>query len=142
MTIPATLLVVLPNYNHAKFIGRALAALLAQARAADEIIVIDDGSTDDSMRVIERFAAKAPSINVLVNPSNRGVIPTLQRGLQAARGKYLYFAAADDFVLPGFLNRRCAGSRPMLIWDFSAAKRCWSMGATTGRSPSDRRCGR
>ena len=104
MTIPATLSVVLPNYNHAKFIGRALAALLAQARAADEIIVIDDGSTDDSMRVIERFAAKAPSINVLVNPSNRGVIPTLQRGLQAARGKYLYFAAADDFVLPGFFE--------------------------------------
>ena len=53
----ATLSVVLPNYNHAKFIGRALAALLGQERAADEIIVIDDGSTDDSIAVIERIAA-------------------------------------------------------------------------------------
>src|SRR5258708_21326797 len=97
-----TLSVVLPNYNHAKFIGRALAALLGQERAADEIIVIDDGSTDDSVAVIERIAAAAPAIRLLRNPSNVGVIPALQRGLEAARGKYVYFAAADDWVLPGF----------------------------------------
>jgi len=98
----ATLSVVLPNYNHAKFIGRALAALLAQERAADEIIVIDDGSTDDSIAVIERIAATAPAIRLLRNPGNIGVIPTLQRGLEAARGKYVYFAASDDWVFPGF----------------------------------------
>ena len=97
-----TLSVVLPNYNHAKFIGRALAALLGQERAADEIIVIDDGSTDDSVAVIERIAATAPAIRLLRNPNNVGVIPTLQRGLEAARGKYVYFAASDDWVFPGF----------------------------------------
>jgi glycosyltransferase involved in cell wall biosynthesis len=104
MTTPVTLSVVLPNYNHARLIGRALGALLAQGRAADEVIVIDDGSTDDSVRVINRFATKAPSIRVLSNPSNIGVIPTLQRGLQAARSKYIYFAAADDWVAPGFFE--------------------------------------
>jgi glycosyltransferase involved in cell wall biosynthesis len=97
-----TLSVVLPNYNHGKFIGRALAALLGQERAADEIIVIDDGSTDDSVAVIERIAATAPAIRLLRNPGNVGVIPTLQRGLEAARGKYVYFAASDDWVFPGF----------------------------------------
>ena len=105
MTKPATLSVVLPNYNHAKFIGRALTALLAQERAADEIIVIDDGSTDDSVRVIERIAAGAPSIKFLVNGSNIGVIPTLERGLRAARGQYIYFGASDDYVMPGFFDR-------------------------------------
>jgi glycosyltransferase involved in cell wall biosynthesis len=100
--MPLMLSVVLPNYNHAKFIGRALAALLGQERAADEIIVIDDGSTDDSIAVIERIAAGAPAIRLLRNPSNIGVIPTLQRGLEAARGKYIYFAASDDWVFPGF----------------------------------------
>jgi glycosyltransferase involved in cell wall biosynthesis len=102
--MPSTLSVVLPNYNHAKFIGRALQALLDQERAADEIIIVDDGSTDESLQVIEHFAAAAPSIRVLTNPSNQGVIPTLRRGLQSARGTYVYFAAADDFVLPGFFE--------------------------------------
>jgi glycosyltransferase involved in cell wall biosynthesis len=100
MTI--TLSVVLPNFNHARFVGRALTALVAQGRAADEIIVIDDGSTDDSVRVIGEIAANAPTISVLYNESNVGVIATLQRGLEAARGKYVYFAASDDWVFPGF----------------------------------------
>jgi len=94
--------VVLPNYNHGKLIGRALRALLAQERAADEIIIIDDGSTDDSVNIIQQFAATAPAMTLLVNPTNIGVIPTLERGLQAARGRYVYFAASDDWVLPGF----------------------------------------
>jgi glycosyltransferase involved in cell wall biosynthesis len=100
-----TLSVVLPNYNHATLVGRALAALLQQDRPANEIIVIDDGSTDDSIAVIERIAATAPAIRLLRNPGNVGVIPTLQRGLQEARGTYVYFAASDDWVLPGFFAR-------------------------------------
>src|ERR1700723_97564 len=94
---PPALSVVLPNYNHAKLIGRALAALLGQERTADEIIVIDDGSTDDSVAVIGRFAAPAPATRLLRNPNNIGVTPPLQRGLEPARGKYVYFAASDDW---------------------------------------------
>jgi glycosyltransferase involved in cell wall biosynthesis len=101
-SIPATLSVVLPNYNHARFVGRALKALLCQKRAADEIIVIDDGSTDDSVRIIDEIAAGAPAIRVLRNENNIGVIATLQRGLEVARGNYVYFAASDDWILPDF----------------------------------------
>ena len=100
----ATLSVVLPNYNHAQFVARALQSLTAQERAPDEIIVVDDASTDDSVRVIEGFAASASSVSLLRNAENLGVNPTLERGLRAARGKYIYFAAADDFVLPGFFE--------------------------------------
>jgi glycosyltransferase involved in cell wall biosynthesis len=123
--MPVTLSVVLPNYNHAKFIGRALAALLGQERAADEVVVIDDGSTDDSVAVIERIAAATPAIRMLRNPNNIAVISTLQRGLEAARGKYVYFAASDDLIFPGFFSRwRCAGSRPIPTLACSAGKRC------------------
>jgi glycosyltransferase involved in cell wall biosynthesis len=114
MIMSATLSVILPNYNHAKLIGRALRMMLAQERAADEIVVIDDASTDDSIEVIEQFAAAAPSIRLLRNSSNKGVVPTLQRGLEAASGQYVYFAAADDWVLPGFfeLSLRRLGECP------------------------------
>jgi glycosyltransferase involved in cell wall biosynthesis len=101
-TIPATLSVVLPNYNHARFVNRALKALLRQKRPADEIIVIDDGSTDDSVHVINEIAAEAQTIRVLRNENNIGVIATLQRGLEVARGNYVYFAASDDWILPDF----------------------------------------
>jgi glycosyltransferase involved in cell wall biosynthesis len=104
MSADATLSVVLPNYNHGKLIGRALRAFTAQERTPDEIIVIDDASTDDSLRVIEGFAADSPAVKLLRNAHNIGVIPTLERGLRTSRGKYVYFAAADDFVLPGFFE--------------------------------------
>ena len=111
-----TLSVILPNYNHAKFVGCALTALVAQERAPDEIIVIDDGSIDDSVAVIERLAAGAPTIRLLRNDRNIGVIATLQRGLREARGTHVYFAAADDSVLPGFfdLALRRLGANPEL----------------------------
>jgi hypothetical protein len=97
-----TLSVVLPNYNHGRYLPRALDALLAQSRPADEIIVIDDASTDDSRDIIARYAAKNLSIRPLLNDKNIGVIATLTRGLNVARGTYVYFGAADDFVLPRF----------------------------------------
>jgi len=98
----STLTVVLPNYNHARLIPRALEALFAQDPPPDEIIVVDDGSADDSLNVVAAFAKDHPSLRVLANPTNMGAIATLARGLAAARGRYVYFAAADDWVVPGF----------------------------------------
>ncbi len=100
----ATLSVVLPNYNHGKLIGRAIEALLAQERVPDEIVVVDDGSTDDSVEIIRSLAARSSIIRLLANTANQGVTAALSRGLDACRGKYVYFAAADDWVLPGFFS--------------------------------------
>src|SRR5262245_32569347 len=97
-----SLSVVLPNYNHADYLPRALDALLAQELPADEIIVVDDCSGDASREIVTRYAAKHPSIRLIANEKNLGVIPVLSRGLNEARGQYIYFGAADDFVLPGF----------------------------------------
>jgi glycosyltransferase involved in cell wall biosynthesis len=93
--------VLMPAYNEAATIEKVVRVVLATPQDK-EIIVVDDGSTDRSVAVIERIAAAAPAIRLLRNPSNIGVIPTLQRGLQAARGRYVYFAASDDWVFPDF----------------------------------------
>ena len=58
----STLSVVLPDYNHGRLIGRAVAALLDQAKPADEIIIVDDGSTDDSRDRVEEIAARSPQV--------------------------------------------------------------------------------
>ncbi|HWB49842.1 MAG TPA: glycosyltransferase [Stellaceae bacterium] len=109
-TVPPTVSVVLPNYNHARFIGAALQALAAQTRPADEIIVIDDASTDDSLAVIARFAAALPQLRLLRNERNLGVNHTLNRGFNAARGSHLLSSAADDWIEPQFVARMAAAA--------------------------------
>ena len=85
-------------------IFRARSTRLSQDRPADEIIVIDDCSADASREIVTRYAATHPSIRLVSNDKNMGVIPTLSRGLNEARGQLIYFGAADDFVMPGFFT--------------------------------------
>lgn len=101
-----TLSVVMPNYNHARFLTQAVQDLLSQSFSPYEIIIIDDGSTDDSIKVIERIVRENPNSNIkfLRNDQNQGVIYTANRGLREASGQYVYFAAADDRIFPGFFE--------------------------------------
>lgn len=104
MTRP-TLSVVIPNYNHARLLPTCLSAVLEQSVPADEVIVIDDGSTDTSREVLAEFAARNPRLRLEPNERNLGVVPTMNRGLGLARGEYVAFLAADDEVLPGWLEK-------------------------------------
>ncbi len=108
--------VILPNYNHAKYLLGAIEAIAGQSRPPDEIIVIDDASTDDSLKVLALAQSRYPNLIVLTNEQNLGALLTLQRGLEAARGRYIYFGAADDRILPGFFRQAIDAleSDPML----------------------------
>ena len=104
----AVLSVVMPNFNHGHLIGHALEALAAQGRQPDEIIVIDDASTDDSLAVLDRYRASLPQLVVLRNARTGGANAAVRRGLETASGRYVFFAAADDWVLPGFFAKALA----------------------------------
>jgi hypothetical protein len=100
-----TITVILTNYNHARYLSDSLEAIRAQTRPADQIVVIDDGSTDDSLAVIRSFATRQPNVLVIENGTNRGVQTAIARALGAATGDYVVWAAADDKLMPQFLER-------------------------------------
>jgi glycosyltransferase involved in cell wall biosynthesis len=103
-----TLSVLMPNYNHAAYVGRAIEAIVSQSRPPDELLVLDDGSTDDSVAIIGRYSSQYPVIRFLRNESNQGVVQSANRLLAEARGNYVYGAAADDYVLPAFFEKAMA----------------------------------
>ena len=101
----STVAVVLSNFNHGRYLRESLGAICSQTRAADEIVVIDDGSIDDSVEIIEEFAARYPTIRFLKNSSNVGLQTSMARALSVVTADYLVWAASDDRLLPEFLER-------------------------------------
>lgn len=100
-----TLSVIMPNYNHAQYISEALNAILAQSYTPLEIIIIDDASTDNSFEILEDYASKYSLIRLLRNEHNLGVVHNIIRLNELVKGDYLYVAAADDKILPGFFEK-------------------------------------
>jgi len=100
-----TLSVVICNYNQARYLPESLQAILDQSCRPLEVIVIDDGSTDNSVEVIEEFAQKDPIVHLYCNGQNQGVLLSANRGLNLAAGEYIYWGAADDRVCPGLFEK-------------------------------------
>lgn len=96
--------VVVPNYNHADVLADALRSILAQDPRPEEVIVVDDMSTDNSLDVIERLRRRHPEIRLLRHERNLGPPAALNSGLRLAKGDYIAFVGADDLVLPGLLR--------------------------------------
>lgn len=103
MTKPWLSLVV-PVYNVAPYLRCCLDSLFAQTRAADEIIVVDDGSTDGCPAILAEYAAKAPKIRV-IRQENGGLSAARNIGMANAGGRYLAFVDSDDFIVPAMYER-------------------------------------
>jgi glycosyltransferase involved in cell wall biosynthesis len=103
--------IVVPNYNHGTYIDFALKAIFEQTRAADEVILIDDASTDDSLSKMMDWrdrGAPSTSIRIIQNDRRGGVVAAMNRGLEEAEGDLVAFLAADDLVHPEFLRKAAA----------------------------------
>ena len=96
----------IPVHNRAHLVGRAIESLLSQSFRDFEILLIDDGSTDDSVAVIRSFGD--PRIRLLQNDTNIGISRTRQRGIEEARGTYLAVLDSDDEAAPRRLERQVA----------------------------------
>ncbi|MBK6804708.1 MAG: glycoside hydrolase family 99-like domain-containing protein [Betaproteobacteria bacterium] len=100
--------VVMPVYNHERFLDRTLASVAAQTLAPCELVAVDDGSSDGSAAAIERFARSAPFPVTLVRQRNRGAHVALNRGLALARGRTVALLNSDDEFHPQRLERMVA----------------------------------
>jgi hypothetical protein len=95
--------ICIPSYNHARFLPTAIESALAQTYKNIEIILTDDGSTDDSLQIAEDYAARHPRlIKVFTHPSrgNRGISATVNNNFEKSTGEYWMGLASDDVLHP------------------------------------------
>jgi glycosyltransferase involved in cell wall biosynthesis len=112
--------VVVPLYNHAAFIGEAIDSILAQGALVREVIVIDDGSTDESAAVMQGLAGRDARIRFL-RQENRGAHATLNRGIGLCRGTFCAILNSDDVYTQDRLARLVGALRDEAGADIAAS---------------------
>jgi glycosyltransferase involved in cell wall biosynthesis len=100
-----TVTIVLPSYNRAHYIGLTIESCLAQTYKEFELIIVDDGSKDNSIEVIESYTAKDSRIKLIKNPVNKKLPGTLNNGFKNANGKYYTWISDDNLFAPNALEK-------------------------------------
>lgn len=96
--------VFIPVYNRAAYIVEAIESILAQTYSYFELLLVDDGSTDDSLHILRSY--RDPRIRVISNDHNLGIPQTRNKGLALARGEYIALLDSDDFAYPDRLAQQ------------------------------------
>ncbi len=97
--------VVMPTYNRADLLPRSIESILYQTFQDFEFIIVDDGSTDNSVELIKAYQQVDPRIKLIQNDQNYGISHSRNRGMDAARGKYLAIMDSDDYSEPNRLEK-------------------------------------
>lgn len=99
-----TVSVIVPAYNVAQWLSRCLESILRQTHRNLEIVVVDDGSTDETFEIMEHYAARDPRIKAF-HQENGGVTSARLRGVMEASGEWIGFVDGDDEIEPGMYER-------------------------------------
>jgi glycosyltransferase involved in cell wall biosynthesis len=102
---------IIPVYNRAGLLREAVASVIGQTHRPIEIIVVDDGSTDDTARVVDDLAAQNPHEILVVHQANAGAGLSREAGRQLATGKFIQYLDSDDVLLPQKFELQVAGFR-------------------------------
>ncbi len=133
MTAPFQVAVVVPVRNGARFLSEALQSVLAQDLAPEEIVVVDDGSSDDSCAVAR---AQGPAIQVLSQPAS-GAGAARNRGVAATRAPWIAFLDCDDRWMPDKLSRQrdAVLGRPGAVAAIGLVRQFFDQGLKRGDKP-------
>lgn len=103
---PVLVSIIIPNYNHSKFIEDRIESILNQTYTCVEIIILDDHSTDNSQEIIEKYRDCSNIKCIVFNETNSGsVFKQWKRGLQYAKGELVWIAESDDLCKENFLEQ-------------------------------------
>lgn len=92
--------IAMATYNGEKFLSKQLDSILAQTYQNFELIIYDDGSTDQTVAILTNYANKDSRIKFFVNPTNLGLVKNFEKALSLCRGEYIALADQDDIWLP------------------------------------------
>ena len=102
--------ICIPTYNGARYLEACLDSVLSQTYKDIEILVVDDGSTDATFEILERYAANDQRIRLVRNEQNLGLVGNWNRCIELARGEWIKFIFQDDLIAPNCLERLIAAS--------------------------------
>jgi glycosyltransferase involved in cell wall biosynthesis len=105
--------VVIPTYNRSGFIQSAIQSVLEQTHSDWELVVVDDGSNDNTVQIIEEYNRKDPRVRLVVHSEREGAQAARNTGIRAARGEWIAFLDSDDQWLPDSLEIRLRLARDM-----------------------------
>jgi glycosyltransferase involved in cell wall biosynthesis len=129
---PPLITVVIPLYNGAEFIERSLRSVMAQTYGNLEILVVDDGSTDNSAQLVEVLRREDDRIRLIPKP-NGGVASARNLGIQRARGAWIGFVDADDIWDPTFMQK--VVDRTVFLSDSVGVIYSWAQNINGGDQP-------
>ncbi len=96
------------SYNYEKYISQTIESVISQTITDWELLIIDDGSKDNSLEIINRYCSKDSRIKLFTheNNQNKGLIKTLQLGIKKANGEYIVFLESDDYITNNYLETK------------------------------------
>lgn len=98
--------VAMPVYNGEKFLAKTIDSILAQTYSDFEMLIVDDGSTDNSAKILEKYATQDKRIKVLYNGKNMGIVYTRNRSFSESDSEYIAILDHDDIALPNRLKEQ------------------------------------
>lgn len=95
---------IIPVFNVEQYLSKCLDSVAAQTMKNFQVILVDDGSTDHSLEILQAFAGRFPNVQ-LIHQENKGVSNARNTGLEAATGEFVAFVDSDDYISPLYLER-------------------------------------
>ncbi|MBR3913636.1 MAG: glycosyltransferase family 2 protein [Alphaproteobacteria bacterium] len=126
--------VVMSTYNRANIVGEAIESVLNQTEPDFEFIIIDDGSKDNTFETLKEYAQKDKRIKVLRNETNKGLIYSLNRGLDEAKGELIARMDDDDAMIPWRLERQALAMKLYPTITLMGARILGAEGQTTQKT--------